>query len=104
MESLVEAGLVRNIGVSNCPCALLANLLANCKIPPCMNQIELNPYLTQTESARFHKEIGVGLTAYSPFGNPGYHKNDSLFHEQVLIDIAHRLGATVPQVVLRWNI
>jgi len=37
MEKLVELGLVRNIGVSNCPCALLANLLANCKIPPCMN-------------------------------------------------------------------
>ena len=104
MESLVELGLVRNIGVSNCPCALLANLLANCKIPPCINQIELNPYLTQAESVRFHKEVGVGLTAYSPFGNPGYHKDESLFHEQVLIDIAAKIGATVPQVILRWNL
>jgi len=95
MESLVEKGLTRNIGVSNCPCALLANLLANCRIPPCMNQIELNPYLTQTESVRFHKEIGVGLTAYSPFGNPGYHKDDSMFHDPVIVEIAERTGKTV---------
>lgn len=71
LEDLVDRGLVRDIGVSNCTISLLANLLANCRIPPSNNQVEMNPYLAQNEFLRFHKQVGVSVTAYAPIGAPG---------------------------------
>lgn len=37
MEALVEKGLVKSIGVSNCPVIMLMNLIAGAKIPPANN-------------------------------------------------------------------
>ena len=42
MESLVEKGLTKSIGVSNFNTQLLWDLLTYAKIPPAVNQIELN--------------------------------------------------------------
>jgi diketogulonate reductase-like aldo/keto reductase len=43
MEVLVEAGLVREIGVSNCSASTLEGLLPSCRIRPAMNQVERHP-------------------------------------------------------------
>lgn len=45
MESLVDQGLVKHIGVSNYTQALLIDLLNYCRIKPYCNQIEVHPYL-----------------------------------------------------------
>jgi D-xylose reductase len=45
LERLVDAGLIKNIGVSNCTTALLVDLWAGARIKPVVNQIELHPYL-----------------------------------------------------------
>ena len=45
MEALVEKGLTKSIGVSNCTIPLLYDILAGCKIKPVVNQIECHPYL-----------------------------------------------------------
>ena len=37
MESLVDAGLTKSIGVSNCVMPMLADLLAGCRIKPVVN-------------------------------------------------------------------
>jgi len=43
MEALVEKGLTKSIGVSSFNTQLLWDLLSYAKIPPAVNQIELNP-------------------------------------------------------------
>jgi diketogulonate reductase-like aldo/keto reductase len=53
LEHCVEIGLVKSIGVSNCPTAVLLDILAFCKIKPVINQIELHPYLTQKNFVDF---------------------------------------------------
>ena len=45
MESLVEKGLVKSIGVCNCSVPMLLDILTYAKIKPAVNQIEIHPYL-----------------------------------------------------------
>lgn len=47
MESMVAAGKVKAIGVSNFTEEQLTHLIGNAKIVPAVNQIELHPYLGQ---------------------------------------------------------
>ena len=47
MESLVDKGLVKNIGICNYTSGLLHDLLAYARIKPAMLQIESHPYLVQ---------------------------------------------------------
>jgi alcohol dehydrogenase (NADP+) len=70
MEELVDAGLVRRIGVSNWSAAKLAALLPHCRIRPAVNQVERHPWLQQGELLSFCRGQGITLTAYSPLGSP----------------------------------
>ena len=45
MERMVDIGLVKNIGVSNCTIPVLIDILSYAKHKPVINQIELHPYL-----------------------------------------------------------
>ena len=47
MESLVDAGLARTIGVSNFNISEVEHLLSKARIPPAVNQVELHPLLSQ---------------------------------------------------------
>ena len=70
MESLVDKGLCRHIGVSNFSIPKLESLLETARIEPEMNQIELHPYLQQSPMLDFCRQNNVHLTAYSP---PRFH-------------------------------
>jgi diketogulonate reductase-like aldo/keto reductase len=45
LERLVDAGLIKSIGVSNCTIPMLVDLWAYARIKPVLNQVELHPYL-----------------------------------------------------------
>ena len=47
MESLVEEGLVKNIGLSNFNCQGIRDVLSYARIKPAVLQVELHPYLQQ---------------------------------------------------------
>jgi len=47
MEALVDAGLTKSIGVSNCIINMLADMLAYARIKPVVNQVEMHPYFQQ---------------------------------------------------------
>ncbi|XP_034735695.1 aldo-keto reductase family 1 member B1 [Etheostoma cragini] len=70
MEALQASGKVKSIGVSNFSILQLERLLALCRVPPAVNQIELHPYLVQADMIEFCKSKNIALTAYSPFGSP----------------------------------
>lgn len=54
MERLVDLGLIKSIGVSNCTIPMLMDLLSYAKHRPVTNQVELHPYLVQKEFVAFH--------------------------------------------------
>lgn len=110
MEALVDAKLVRQIGVCNYNSSLLNDLLAYARIRPAMLQIESHPYLTQQRLIRHARANGLAVTAFSPLASLSYVElgmasaADSVLAEDPVRAAARRTGRTPAQVVLRWGI
>jgi D-xylose reductase len=110
MEELQQAGLVKNIGVSNFGTSLLRDMLAYAKTPPAVLQVEMHPYLTQEKLVRFCREEKIAVTAFSPLGAPSYvplgmaTESDSVMNEKAVREAAARHKKTPAQIVLRWAV
>ncbi|XP_038561047.1 aldo-keto reductase family 1 member B1 isoform X1 [Micropterus salmoides] len=112
MEALQASGKVKSIGVSNFNILQLERLLALCRVPPAVNQVELHPYLVQTEMIEFCKSKNIALTAYSPFGSPerppemlrGDTDPHKLLEDPVITDIAKKHRHSPAQVLLRYHV
>lgn len=106
LESLVEAGKVKSIGVSNYTENHLKDLLNYCRIKPTVNQVEFHPLCYQKSLLDFCKGNSIYLQAYSSLGSsqskpPGW---TVLFNNEVVKSIATKHGRTIPQVLLRWGL
>jgi alcohol dehydrogenase (NADP+) len=110
METAVEKGLCRQLGVSNFSIAKMKALLGHARLKPAMNQIELHPYLQQPEMLAFCLKNGIPITAYSPLGSldrPSMLKaadEPVLLEDPTITTIAKRRGITPAQVLLSWAI
>ena len=110
MEKLVEAGLVREIGVCNYTSGLLIDLMAYASIKPAMLQIEAHPFLTQEKLLRLAGDFDIAVTAFSPLGALSYVSldmatdADTVLTAPPVVAAAERLGRTPAQVVLRWGV
>ncbi|MEQ8314822.1 MAG: aldo/keto reductase [Gammaproteobacteria bacterium] len=110
MEELVEAGLVKEIGVCNYNSGLLNDLQAYARIKPAMLQVESHPHLTQERLLRLANNYNMAVTAFSPLGSLSYvdlgmaGEEDSLLQSSVVVDAARRTNKTPAQVLLRWGI
>ena len=103
LETLVDEGKVRNIGVSNYKEAELAELLGYARIPPAVNQIELHPRLPQKSLVDYCQSRGVAVTAYSPLGR-GNVKKAGLLANPTVVRIADSHGVSPASVLLKWNV
>ncbi len=110
MEELVDAGLVRTIGVCNFGISLLRDLQAVARIQPSSLQVEMHPRLTQEKLLRFCNQENIAVTAFSPLGAPSYvplgmaKETDSLLINQDILEIADVVQRTPAQVLLRWGV
>jgi alcohol dehydrogenase (NADP+) len=108
METLVEKGLCRFIGVCNFNLGRLQELKTQVNTQPLINQIELHPYLQQVEMLEYCRENRTLLTAYSPLGSgdrpAGMKKADepSLLGHPTIVEIAAKQNITPGQVLLAW--
>lgn len=110
MERLVDAGLVRNIGICNFGCSPIRDLLSYAKIRPAVLQVELHPYLTQEKLLRYCRDERIVVTGFSPLGASSYlslgmaNEEESVLRQPAVLIAAKRLGKTPAQVVLRWAV
>ncbi|XP_060185434.1 D-galacturonate reductase-like [Lycium barbarum] len=103
MEECKSLGFTKGIGVSNFSCKKLEELLSVAKIPPAVNQVEMNPIWQQKELREFCKAKGIHITAYSPLGaNNTFWGDNRVVECDVLTQIAKSKGKTTAQVALRW--
>jgi len=101
MESLVDHGRCRAIGLSDITLDGLLPLYESARIKPAVVQVESHPYLPETELLEFCKEKGIVLLAFVPLGHgtrPGP------LEDPVIIAIAARVGKTPAQVLLAWAV
>jgi alcohol dehydrogenase (NADP+) len=101
MESLVDKGRCRAIGLSDITLNQLSQVYESARIKPAVVQVEAHPYLPETELLEFCQEKGVVFLAFAPLGHgirPG------LFEDPVISAIAARAGKTPAQVLLSWAV
>src|SRR5438094_250309 len=108
-EKLLADGRVRAIGVSNFSEKHLANLMAQSKVVPAVNQVELNPFFTQQKLREVHRRLGIVTQAWSPIGGVNVYRADAKAERNplkhpVVTRLAGKYGKTPAQVVLRWHI
>jgi alcohol dehydrogenase (NADP+) len=101
MESLVDHGNCRAIGLSDISLNEVKPLYESARIKPAVVQVESHPYLPETELLEFCKEKGIVFLAFAPLGHgtrPG------LLEDPVISAIAARVGKTPAQVLLAWAV
>ncbi len=101
LESLVDRGRCRAIGLSDISLDQLVPLYESARIKPAVVQVEAHPYLPETELLQFCKEKGVVLLAFAPLGHgmrPGP------LEDPVITAIATDVGKTPAQVLLAWAV
>ncbi|KAL5995472.1 Non-functional NADPH-dependent codeinone reductase 2-like [Asimina triloba] len=103
MEECQKIGLTKSIGTSNFSSKKLLKLLDHAKIPPAVNQVEMNPAWQQKRLREFCKEHGIHVMAWSPLGSNGaFWGSLAVMGSQILKQIADEKGKTIAQVCLRW--
>jgi 2,5-diketo-D-gluconate reductase A len=98
LEEFYADGRARSIGVSNFQPHHLRRIHTEGEITPAVDQIEVNPYLTQDEVRQFCAEHQIAVEAWSPLGR------GNVLGDPTVDDIARKYGKTPAQVVLRWHI
>ena len=101
MESLVDRGRCRAIGLSDINLNGLLPIYESARIKPAVVQVESHPYLPETELLEFCREKSIVLLAFAPLGHgmrPGP------LEDPVILATAARLGKTPAQVLLAWAV
>jgi aldehyde reductase len=101
MESLVDHGKCRAIGLSDISLNELKTIYESARIKPAVVQVEAHPYLPETDLLGFCKEKGIVLLAFAPLGHgmrPGP------LGDSVILAIATRVGKTPAQVLIAWAV
>jgi 2,5-diketo-D-gluconate reductase A len=98
LETLRANGRTRSIGVSNFHPHHLDRLLAETSIVPAVNQIELHPWLPQTEVRAYNAAHGIRTQSWSPLAR------GRAIGNAVLDAIGAKYGKSAAQVVLRWHV
>jgi len=108
LEDLVDAGLVRHIGVSNMTIPKLRLVLRDARIAPAINEMELHPAFQQGELYQASLDAGMVVIGYSPMGSPRRPERDRFdgdvadLDHPVVVRIAAELGVHPAEVCLKW--
>ena len=107
LETLLEQGKVRAIGVSNFMSDHLNGLLEKATVVPAVNQIEVHPYFQERAVQALGADRGILTQAWSPIGGITFYRDGShgsTLEDPVIGRIAEAHGKLPAQVMLRWHL
>ena len=102
MEAARDAGRIRSLGLSCFYVDELQDFLPRVSVKPALVQNEMHPYYQDGDVVDFIHDQGIALQAWYPLGGRGH--NAELLADPMLAVIAADHGASIPQVILRWNL
>lgn len=106
LEKLYKAGKTRSIGVSNWTISGLEALLKYAEIQPAINQVEIHPFLPNTELIDYCRSHSILPVAYSPLGSQDQvpTTNEKVSTNAELNALASKKGVSVAQVLIAWGL
>ncbi|PWY95020.1 glycerol dehydrogenase [Aspergillus sclerotioniger CBS 115572] len=106
VEELYKEGKARAIGVSNWTIPDLEKLFKFAEIKPHVNQIEIHPFLPNTELIDYCFKHDILPAAYSPLGSQNQvpTTGERVSENQTLNDVAKKGGNTLAQVLIAWGL
>lgn len=109
MESLVDMGLVKGIGMSNMTIAKLEAVLPLCRIKPACIEMELHPAFSQNELFDYCVNKGIQPIGFCPIGSPARPERDKMPDDVVdcelpsVVKIAKAHNIHPALVCLKWS-
>jgi diketogulonate reductase-like aldo/keto reductase len=101
MESLVDEGLARSIGLSDIDEERTRRVVSAARIKPAVVEVESHPYHPQWDLHEYLATEGIILLAFAPLGHA---LEPRLLDDPVVVSLASRYGKTPAQVLLAWGI
>ena len=101
LESLVDEGRCKAIGLSNVNLEQLKEVFDSARIKPAVIQVESHPYLPEWELLDYCKKNGIVMQAFAALGHG---IEPRLTDNPVITGIAKRINKTPAQVLLAWAI
>ncbi|KAF9903731.1 hypothetical protein BX616_001548, partial [Lobosporangium transversale] len=99
LETLVEQGKAKSIGVSNYGVHHLKELLgSNPTIRPVVNQIEVHPWLIRQDIISFCESQDIAVEAYSPLCQA------VKLQDPTLAKLATKYSKSPAQILIRWSL
>lgn len=101
LESLVDDGHCKSIGLSDITLEKLREIVATARIKPAVVQVECHPYLPERDLLDFCRQHGIVLLAFAPLGHG---LDPKVVDDPVITAIARRVHKTPAQVALAWAV
>jgi len=101
LESLVDSGRCRSIGLSDIGLEKLREIVAAARIKPAVVQVESHPYLPEWDLLDFCRENGIVVQAFAALGHA---LEPRVLDDPAITAIARRVNKTPAQVVLAWAV
>uniref|UniRef100_A0A0A1XDD2 Estradiol 17 beta-dehydrogenase 5 n=1 Tax=Zeugodacus cucurbitae TaxID=28588 RepID=A0A0A1XDD2_ZEUCU len=105
MESLVDAGLVRSIGLANFNAEQIERILAVARIPPANLQVECHPYLTQKKLMDLCCKHNIIFMASNPTGPLRKNGNITAFRcNPKILCLTRKYDKTTAEILIRYQV
>jgi diketogulonate reductase-like aldo/keto reductase len=101
MESLVDEGRCKAIGLANVSLGKLKEVFDVARIKPALVQVESHPYLPEWDLLDYCKKNGIVMQAFAALGHG---IEPRLIDDPVITGIAKRVNKTPAQVLLAWAV
>ena len=110
MEELVDLGWVRHIGTSNMTIPKLRLVLADARVRPAVNEMELHPHFQQPELFSYVRAERMEPIGFCPMGSPGRPERDRTpgdsvdTEDPVIVSIARAHGVHPAPLCVKWAV
>ena len=102
METYVEQGKIRSLGLSNWYIEELNSFLPQVTVTPALVQNEIHPYYQEQDVVPFIQEKGIVVQCWYPLGGRGH--TAELLGDETIRSVADAHGVSSAQVILRWDL